>query len=241
MTMPALAWTPATQIAIAENAASIAPPDLARQIARHPKEFRRGLLAPFEGAGQAAHMKNPGGQGTLDHSVANATQRAINAIAGHRSFTEIVFELGVVAHFVADANNPLNSSDADPDEARYFTDYLRYVESARERYPVVFYADGRDLRDTNDLKLLLTASLERSRGHYPMIASEYERIGQIDGIGLFDDRSTAFGIGSLAVSHAVSDIAAVLRYVWLEAGGGDRRLLRLTRPHAGSDRTLDSR
>jgi hypothetical protein len=239
-TPPALAWTPGTQIAIGEYAASIAPPDLARQIARHPKEFRRGLLAPFEGAAQAAHMKNPGGQGTLDRSVANATQRAIDAIVRHKPFAEIVFELGVAAHFIADANNPLNSSDANRDEATYFTDYLRYVDSARERYPIVFYAEGRDLRESGDLELLLTASLERGRSYYPMVAAEYERIGRVDGISLFDDRSTAFGIGSLALSHAVSDIAAAFRYVWLEAGGGDHRQLGLTRPHSDSQLSVDS-
>ncbi|MGB5754120.1 MAG: hypothetical protein WBN87_14760, partial [Thermoanaerobaculia bacterium] len=37
----------------------------------------------------------------------------------------------------------------------------------------------------------------------------------------FDDRSTAFGISSMAYSHAVSDVVAVLRYIWLAGGGID--------------------
>jgi hypothetical protein len=231
---PAQAWTPATQIAIAEDAASIAPPDLARQITRHRKEFRRGLLAPFKAAGQSVHIKNANGSGELDRTVTAASARAIEAIVSHRPFNEIVFELGVLAHFVADANNPLNASDADIEEATYFSDYLRYIDSARDRYPIVFYADGRDLRQSGDLHHLIEASLLRSRRLYPMIGSEYHRVGKIDGIALFDDRSTAFGIGSVAMSHAVSDVAAVLRYVWLQSGGGDRRALELTRPLASS-------
>ena len=42
-------------------------------------------------------------------------------------------------------------------------------------------------------------------------------------IGVFDDRSTAFGVGSLAFSHAVTDVTLVLRYIWLAAGGIDDR------------------
>jgi hypothetical protein len=229
-TPPAFAWTPASQIAIGENAASIAPPDLARQISRHRKEFRRGVLAPFESTTQSVHVKNANGSGNLDRTVHSATARAIDAIVTHKPFAEVVYKLGVVAHFVADANNPLNSSDADPDELAYFADYLRYIDSARERYPIVFYGEGRDLRESGDLRRLVGSSLHRGRDLYPMIGAEYERVGRIDGISLFDDRSTAFGIGSLSVSHAVSDIAAVLRYIWLQSGGGDGRLLELTRP-----------
>lgn len=226
------AWTPATQVAIGESAATVSPPDLARQIERHHKEFRRGLLAPFTGTAQSAHEKNANGSGRLDQSVTQISERAIKAISVHRPFSEVVFELGRLAHFVADANNPLNSSNSDPDESVYFTDYLRYVDSARERYALVFYADGRDVQEADDLEKLIARSLERGRDLYPLIALEYERIGRVDGVELFDDRSTAFGVGSLAVSHAISDIAAVLRYVWLEAGGGDHRKIGLTRPYS---------
>lgn len=233
---PAGAWTPATQIAIGESAASIAPPDLARQIDKHRIRFREGLVAPFTGAPQAAHVKNDSGSGTLDRSVVSAAQRAVSAIEGHQPFADVVYQLGVVAHFVADASNPLNASDADPAEPTYFADYLRYIDSARDRYPIVFYATGRDLRRRDDLEHLLDTSIRRSRAYYPLIGAEYERVGSIDGVALFDDRSTAFGIGSVAMSHAVSDVAAVLRFVWLEAGGGDRRSLGLTAPDSAKER-----
>ena len=235
------AWTPAAQVALGEEAASIAPSDLARQIARHSEEFRRGLLRPFEAASGGAHTKNPGGSGDLDRSIVTAVGRAVQGIRDHESFAEVVFRLGVVAHFVADANNPLNTSDHDPAESRYFTDYLHYVDSARPRYPILFYAEGRDLRDERDLERLVGHTLERGRRLYPLIGREYARIGKIDGRALFDDRSTAFGIGSIASSHAVSDIAAVLRYIWLAAGGGDHRELRLTRPPSTADPVLLSR
>ena len=45
----------------------------------------------------------------------------------------------------------------------------------------------------------------------------------ISGLGVFDDRSSAFGVASVAWSHAVTDVALVLRYIWLRAGGADER------------------
>ena len=55
------------------------------------------------------------------------------------------------------------------------------------------------------------------------MAREYRRIGRT--AGSFDDRSTAFAVGSLAYSHAVSDVVAVMRYLWLAAGGSDEGAL----------------
>jgi hypothetical protein len=238
---PAVGWTPRTQLAISDHAASIAPPDLARQISKYKEKYRQGLLAPFRETATAHHTKNPDGSGSLDLSVEQAARESIDAIVSHRPFSEIVYSLGILAHYLADANNPLNSSNRDPREPSFFGDYLRYVESVQEKFPVVFYGEGREVDQPRQLRLLLDQSLERSRGFYPMIGLEYERIGEINGIQLFDDKSTAFGVGSVSFSHAVSDIAAALRYVWLRAGGGDRRDLDLTPPGANSITSEGSR
>ena len=88
---------------------------------------------------------------------------------------------------------------------------------------MIYYGEGRDVTDTEELSSLIGRSVQRSRRMAPLIDKEYQRIGEIDGLNLFDDRSTAFGIGSLAYSHAVSDMAGVLRYIWVAAGGIDSR------------------
>jgi hypothetical protein len=240
-TGPLAAWTPETQVLIGENAASIAPPDLARQIDRHRRAFRRGLLTPFESADGRAHSQNGSDGGDLEASLHRAIESAVAGIRHHQPFPEIVHRLGVVSHFVADVGNPLNTSDIDPREPDYFVDYLRYVEWASGRYPLVFYAEGRDLTNEGDLRLLIAHSLHRGRQLYPLIGREYERVGRVDGRELFDDRSTAFGVGSVAISHAISDAAAVLRYIWLQAGGGDSRRLGLTRPLPSASPAAHSR
>jgi hypothetical protein len=138
-------------------------------------------------------------------------------------FDQVVRQLGVVAHFVADAHNPLNSDDSDPEEARYYADYLRYAASAEPRFPLVFYGFRADFAGPRAVDALVADALARGRRLYPLIGREYRRIGYASGVTSFDDRSTAFGVTSVEFSRAASDIAEVLRYIWLRAGGADPR------------------
>jgi hypothetical protein len=141
---------------------------------------------------------------------------------------------------MADADDPLATSAADPEEGRYFADFLRYAESAEARFPLVFYGVPARLAERRpapgakgapdpqaavqaDVQSLLAETLRRGRRLYPLVGREYRRIGFASGVDAFDDHSTAFGVASLAFSHAVTDVATLLRYVWLRAGGGDDR------------------
>ena len=57
----------------------------------------------------------------------------------------------------------------------------------------------------------------------PATDASYRTEPAPDGREHFDDRSTAFGTAALAFSEGLSDLAAVLRYIWLRAGGADER------------------
>ena len=233
----ASAWTPATQVVIGREAAALAPPDLARQIHKHKRAFEEGVLAPFQDSDPGRHMKNPDGSGSLDRVLLAEVQAAIEDIRQHRPFEQVVRRLGVISHYMADANNPLAASAADPEEGRYFVDYLRYAETAEPRFPLVFYGVAPGLERQRDVKPLLAQALRRGSELYPLVGLEYRRIGFASGRGRFDDRSSAFGIASLSFSHAVTDVAQALRYIWLVSGGADerknvvggQRLLRLPR------------
>src|SRR6185295_7633073 len=185
---PAAAWTPATQVTIAREAARLSPPDLARQIEKHRRAFEEGVNAPFSDSDPSRHMKNPDGSGQLDRAALDAVNAAVAAIRGHQPFEEIVRRLGVASHFVADANDPLAASGADAEEGRYFADYLHYVETAEPRFPLVFYGVQPGLEIRRDASPLIAAALRRGRELYPMIGLEYRRIGFASGIGRFDDR-----------------------------------------------------
>ncbi|HEY0514240.1 MAG TPA: hypothetical protein VGH73_20215 [Thermoanaerobaculia bacterium] len=220
---PAAAWTPATQVVIAREAARLSPPDLARQIQKHKRAFEEGVNAPFSDTDASRHMKNPDGSGQLDRVVEAEVAAAVAAIRAHKPFEEIVRRLGVVSHYVADANNPLAASADDPEEARYFVDYLRYAETAEPRFPLIFYGLQPGLDRGKSIAPLVDAALKRGRELYPLIGREYRRLDFSTGIGRFDDRSTAFGVASVAFSHAVTDVTLALRYIWLTAGGIDDR------------------
>jgi hypothetical protein len=232
---PATAWTPTTQVVIAREAARLSPPDLARQIEKHQRAFEEGVEAPFTDTDSGRHMKNPDGSGQLDRAAEDAMRAAVEAIRGHKPFEEIIRRLGVVSHYVADANNPLAASGDDPEERRYFVDYLRYAESAEPRFPLVFYGLQPGLDGARDLSPLLDAALKRGRELYPAVGGEYRRIDFTSGIDNFDDRSTAFAVASVSFSHAVTDVTLALRYIWLAAGGIDDRA---NLPAGGSRLTL---
>lgn len=233
-----LAWKPATQKAIALEAATLAPPDLARLLARHQKELLRGSVAPLADSNAARHMKNPDGSGSLDQTIATEMTAAIDLIRRHRPFAEVAENMGRISHFVADANLPLNTANSDPREGAYFRDFLDYADSARPRFAVVFYGLGPDWQSPRDIDAWTRATLARGRQLYPAIGEEYRRIagmaglagltaiggaGTVSGPGSFDDRSTAFAVAALSYSHAISDVARAMRHVWLAAGGSDPR------------------
>ena len=88
----------------------------------------------------------------------------------------------------------------------------------------MFYGLPRGWDRRPDLSALVRDALTRSRGFYPTVGREYRRIGFGSGRALFDDRSSAFAIASLAFNHAVTDAAIALRTIWLQAGGGDPRI-----------------
>lgn len=209
----ARAWTPATEVSIAKEGARFAPADLHRQIARRQRAFTRGV----ESRGGWA----PGER--LDVAVVREVARAVRMLRTPEPFDQVVEQLGVVCRLVAVAHDPLVASDADREESRYAADYARYAESASARFPLVFYGFRRDFDEPRDVARLVAEAVERGRSLYPAVGREYRRIRFGRGTALFDDRSTAFGVTSLAWSHAASDVGEVLRYIWLQAGGADDR------------------
>lgn len=230
---PIFGWTRETHLEIAKYAATIAPPDLFRQIKKHEQAFVKGLTAPLSKA------EHGNADSSLTAAVGAETHRISKAIESLTPFRVVVEDLGRLAQMAAEANNPLTVFDSDPMEPRYRIDYDRYVGSAFARFEVVFYGDGRDVKDQEDVGAMLAQVAERGLTLYPMVELEYQRVGKVDGIREFDDRSTAFGVGALAFSHAVSDVAALFRYVWLSSGGADPRDLPITSPRRSQ--TVESR
>ncbi|MEO1370212.1 MAG: hypothetical protein AAFX50_23770, partial [Acidobacteriota bacterium] len=160
--------------------------------------------------------------GRLQAAIELSVEHAVASIEQHRPFNDIAYRMGVVAHYVALAHQPLATGGGDPEQRRYHHDFARYLESVEPRLDIVFYG-FRAVDRPLDLESMIREAFAKSRGHYPLVGREYRRIGFRSGAQGFDDRSTAFALAALGHSHAVSDIAEVLRYIWLRAGGADER------------------
>lgn len=220
-----VAWSAPAQVAMATYALKVIPPDLERQIRRHERRFQEGIRAVHQSRPQVGSTDS----GAPENQIAGLTRQqadnTVRFITEHRPFSDIVFQLGVVAHLVAMANDPVPAWKPAQPRPEFKDDYIRYLDTARPRFAVLYYGYGRQIETADQLAELLERAQRRNRLLAPMIAEEYQRIGSVDGTNQFDDKSTAFGVGALAFSHGVSDITAVLRYIWLRAGGADTRHL----------------
>ncbi len=219
---PARAWTTDTAVRMAEHAVRVAPPHLVGQIERHEKQLVAGVRA----AANSDPSRGPDDSFTavevaLEPIIESEVQRAARRIEEHEPFSHIVFQMGVVAYWVAALNDPLISTTSASERPVHLLDYQQYIDIVSSRFSVLYYPYGRQIDSPAGLASLLERARRRGRLLAPAIAAEYRRIGVVNGRRYFDDKSTAFGVGALAYSHGVSDIAGVLRYIWLAAGGAD--------------------
>ena len=129
----------------------------------------------------------------------------------------MVEQVGRAAAATTLAGQPLEGARSDPSLA---ADFQRYIASIRPRAARVVYP-----RAAGDLEpeRVLRAARARAEVLEPSILREYRRVGAVGASG-FDDRSTAFAVAALSFNHAASDVAHVLRWIWREAGGADRRV-----------------
>ena len=86
------------------------------------------------------------------------------------------------------------------------------------QFPTVFYGLDSDFH----LGSFLDRTFARGVRFYPLIGEEYFRFGERRSSADFDDRSTAFGVASVAYSHAVTDLVNIYYYIWRQAGGDVR-------------------
>lgn len=210
---PASAWSEATRQDLALRARSLAPPDLARQLHRHEAEWLagarsvsgRGDLAPREAAA----------------ALAETLRSAVEAVRDHRPMAVVAARMGALAGLAAELNDPLYRSVHDPHLAPLAPDFVRYVDSARGRFAPVFYGLDRGLGGRGGVEALAARAFARGAPLRAAIAREYERVGYRSGREAFDDRSTAFAVGAIAYSRALTDAVQLVRHAWIQAGGAD--------------------
>lgn len=215
----AAAWTRASDERIASKAAQLAPTDLKTILERFEPEYKQGLTRAQSDEGSETHRyivvsRN----GRLRERIERETGATIVAIRTGKPMSEVADRLGMLAHYVADANNPFHIADDDRRLDLSHDDFERYFERRLPKFPTVFYGLDPDFR----MGTYLDRTFSRTAGFYPLLSEEYFRFGARRTSAEFDDRSTAFGIASVCYSRAVSDLVNLYYYIWREAGGDVR-------------------
>jgi hypothetical protein len=218
--LTAHAWTRASDERIAAKGAMLAPPDLRLVLTHYETAYKLGIArAQSEEGSETHHYFVLSRSGKLRERIESETAKTISMLRKRDPMVQVVERLGILAHLVADANNPFHVSHDDPRLDPSHDDFEQYFERRLAKFPTVFYG----LDDRPNVASIVERAVTRTQRFYPLMGSEYlppggERRTSDD----FDDHSTAFGVASVCYSHAVTDLVNLYYYVWREAGGDVR-------------------
>ncbi|HEY6844084.1 MAG TPA: hypothetical protein VI391_07950 [Thermoanaerobaculia bacterium] len=215
----AFAWTRTADQQIAYRAAQLAPRDLRSMIIRYHTQYYAGVDRALAEEGTDVHRAH------LRERIESEADDVVRLIRTRKPMQEVVFRLGMLAHFAGDANNPFHVA-TDPQVESSHADFEGYFERRMQRFPTVFY--GLDPRFA--LPQYVDRTLNRTARFAPLMDEEYFRGGSRHTSADFDDRSTAFGVASICWSHAITDIVNLDYYIWRQAGGDVRQAASMLAP-----------
>jgi hypothetical protein len=216
---PVFPWSQKTQQTIAVHAISMMPPAL-RSILEMNKNFlAEGAVAPFHWRNVENHFQHADGSyGTAARKGEDEAEKAVQMIRTKEALDQIAFQFGVVAHYVADVNHPLHTSDADEMEYLFYDEFNKLIASRHDKFRLVFYGYTLPLAKNPGIRAYLTAAAERTNRHYFPLGKAFVQKGKLVRAVKFDERSIPFGIASISYSHAVTDVANVWLTIWARSG-----------------------
>ncbi len=232
--VPTMAWTPAVTRTVAWRAVQFFPPDLAAQVRKNHRAYDRGIRE-----GLAAPPAWRGGPpGALIPAFEEQVRLCVLDLRKPVPLHRLVEELGRLAVRVADLNDPLAVGSGDPREPFYRAGYEQYVESILPRVEMVYYGQDPGIIRRGQLDRFVAGIITRSRSWYPLIGEEFYRTGHLRDWRTFDDRSVAFGVAGVCLSHTVTDLANLAAYIWGAGGGLVPTPLPTPRGHVGPTITV---
>ncbi len=210
-----LAATPGLDAEIGRRAMPWLPPDLARQVARRPRDFARGVAAA---RGWPAALHLPGTEHGLEAAILAQCQRIATALRDRAPMAEVVAGFGTLVHLCADLANPFAGARSLNPHAAAFS---RYLETVAPRIPVVFYGQDYAIlaRPATGLAPLLARRRQESEPLALVVRADLDRIGGAAAWQQLDDRSSTFGAASITLNHAMSDFVNLASWAWYHGGG----------------------
>jgi hypothetical protein len=224
----AFAWTNPTRMRMIGDALKVAPPGLAAILKKHRAELERGMTDPSRHEDEEVHFLRADGGGLAADAAVLKEKEAKSLLSKKGTLPRFAYECGALAHLVADVSFPLNASDSDPREPLVREGYRQLLERLLDRIPFVLDPAPAPLIDSGDLRPYLLESARRAARSYARIAPAFKDDGTPVSPQAVDERSVPFGVGALAYSQAVNDIARIWALLWREAGGDMTGALPLT-------------
>ncbi|HEV8198406.1 MAG TPA: hypothetical protein VGS03_00105 [Candidatus Polarisedimenticolia bacterium] len=215
----ALAWTNPTRLRMVSDAMKVAPPGLVAILKKHRAELERGMTDPSKHEDEEVHFLRAAGGGLAADAAILKKKQAGDLLSKKGTLPRFAYECGALAHLVADVSFPLNASDSDPREPLVREAYRKLIERMLDKIPFVLDPAPAPLVDGADLRPYLLESARRAVRSYPSIAPAFKDDGTPVSPQAVDERSVPFGVGALAYSQAVNDIARVWALLWRESGG----------------------
>ncbi len=216
----ALAWTDATRVRMIHDALKVTPPALTLILDKHEKDLESGMIEPSRHEGEEVHFQHADDGRGLGADAVVHKEAEIRALIGERRpLRRFCYEMGFLAHFVADIDFPLNASDRDPREPLYREAYRAYVEKILDKIPFVLERDPAKELEAGDVRAYLLSRAARAGKSYALIGPAFKDDGSPRSPDALDERSVPFGIASLAYSSAVSDIVRLWTHLWKSVNG----------------------
>ncbi|HET8945511.1 MAG TPA: hypothetical protein VFQ07_00875 [Candidatus Polarisedimenticolia bacterium] len=222
------AWTNPTRMRMLGDALKVAPPGLAAILKKHRAELERGMTDPSRHEDEEVHFLRADGGGLAADAAVLKKKQASDLLSKKGTLPRFAYECGALAHLVADVSFPLNASDSDPREPLVREGYRKLIERLLDKIPFVLDPAPAPLIDSADLRPYLLESARRAVRSYARIAPAFKDDGTPVSPQAVDERSVPFGVGALAYSQAVNDIARIWALLWREAGGDMTGATRLT-------------
>ncbi len=191
------------------------PPDLARQVVHHERDFAAGAAAA---ARWPRNVHQPGGRSGLEVAIRTQCERLVAAIRERAPFAEVVAGLGALAHLTADLEAPFLT--AHPND-RHANAFGTYVPTVAARIPLVFYGQERTAisGSASWIPSMLASRRRDADTLAGYVREDLDRLGGPTFWRGLDDRSSSFGTASLFLNHAATDLANLASWIWFHAGG----------------------
>lgn len=217
---PARAWSPEMHEHVAEQAGRLMPVSFQHVLSANLARLREGAVAPLARQDHAyLRAGQPGSRGSLEQVMVSQVQRVLDLLAQRAPMSSVVYEMGVLSHYVTLASDPTIAENSDAREADWAGAFERYTEARMGSFRMVFDGYYSPALAKDDVAAFVGECEKRSARHYPVLSMMWVKDDGTIARGDFDERNPVYGVAALTNAHAIGDTAKLWLYIWIRANG----------------------